>query len=234
MKSCNYLEQSSFQNLGANESDDSPARRRAGAAGVGGGGKSEPLAQTSAVPRRRGAALILFNAIKLRALALPSRDSFLSLGVTLGSGSCLSRVLPWPGGSSLGAPGATQGLGSPRQPAQNGGSTIQPPDSCCRSFPEPEEMEGFGLPQTPGLALTGAVPRGGGGPRFTALANRTSSRISQACHRRPQTLRGGVDAWVLFSPHLPPLAPRPPRHRGSSANLRLKSHPPLSGKPHHY
>lgn len=36
MKSCNYLEQSSFQNLGANESDDSPARRRAGAAWVGG------------------------------------------------------------------------------------------------------------------------------------------------------------------------------------------------------
>ena len=40
------------------------------------GGRSEPLAQAprlqaSAVPRRRGAALILFNAIKLCALALP-------------------------------------------------------------------------------------------------------------------------------------------------------------------
>ena len=73
-----------------------------------------------------------------------------------------------------------------------------------------------------------------GGARSRALANRTSSRIPQACHRWPQTLRGGVDVWVLSSPHLPPPAPRPPHHRGSSANLCLKSHPSLSGKPHHY
>lgn len=31
---------------------------------------------------------------------------------------------------------------------------------------------------------------------------------------------------------LPP-APRPPPHQRSPANLHLKSHPPLSGKPHH-
>ena len=33
LKSCNYLEQSSFQNLGANESDDSPAGLGWGAEG---------------------------------------------------------------------------------------------------------------------------------------------------------------------------------------------------------
>lgn len=39
------------------------------------------------------------------------------------------------------------------------------------------------------------------GPLPTGLPD---SRISQACHRRPQTWREGVDAWVCSSPCLPP------------------------------
>lgn len=61
------------------------------------GGRSEPLAQTSAVPRRRGAALILFNAIKLRALALPFPGQLpLSRGhLGLGLLSLQSAPLAW-------------------------------------------------------------------------------------------------------------------------------------------
>lgn len=72
-------------------------------------------------------AFILFNAIQLYGLPLPLQGQLPLPGSHLGLGSCLSRMLPWHGGSSLGTPSSTKGCGSPLAAtnAQNGGS-VQP------------------------------------------------------------------------------------------------------------
>lgn len=201
MKSSNYLEQSSLRNLGANESDDSPARRWGG-----GGGRHELQAspQHPASEAPRGSPVFC-----------PPTPSFLAWG-HLGLRLHPSSVSPWHGGVVPGHCQLHQGpwLCTDSHHCPEQWVTVQPSDSGRHSFPEPEET-GRLAPQTPRLALTGTVSHGGA---LRAPGSRTSSRVPQARHCRPGVLRGGVVTWVPPAPPPPPPAPRPPPRQGSPAN----------------